>query len=93
MHRSFTSGGTVSDAGMLIGLDESAATQDIPTDELSLWQKNNFTAVANMPHLIAHELIHFNQDGLASDTTLLRAVLIEGMADFLGGTYFRKDCQ
>jgi hypothetical protein len=80
----FTSGGTVSEAGMLIGLDQSAATPDIPTEELSLWQRNNFTPVANMPYLIAHELIHFNQDELASDTTLLRAVLIEGMADFIG---------
>jgi hypothetical protein len=80
----FTSGGTSSDNGLLIGLDQSARTADIPVDELTLWERNNFTYLKNIPSLIAHELIHFNQVGLASDTTLLRAVLVEGMADFIG---------
>ena len=80
----FTSGGTVSETGLLIGLDQSAGTPDIPVAELSLWQRNNLSKVNTIPYLIAHELIHFNQDGLASDTTLLRSVLIEGMADFIG---------
>ena len=80
----FTSGGTVSEKGLLIGLDQSAGTPDIPVEELSLWQRNNLSKVNAIPYLIAHELVHFNQDGLESDTTLLRSVLIEGMADFIG---------
>jgi hypothetical protein len=81
----FNSGGTSTDAGLLIGLDQSARTQEVPDKELTLWQKNNFTDLKALPHLIAHELIHFNQDGLAGgDTTLLAGALTEGMADFIG---------
>ncbi len=80
----FTSGGTSSDNGLLIGLDQSVKTADIPVNELTLWQRNNFNDLKKLPNLIAHELIHFNQGGMSSDTTLLSAVLIEGMADFIG---------
>lgn len=78
----YTSGGTASSNGLLIGADQIAKTATIPTDELNLWEKNNFQAFESLPHIIAHELIHFNQSGLASDTSLLSAVLREGMADF-----------
>ncbi|SEO71437.1 Predicted Zn-dependent protease [Mucilaginibacter gossypiicola] len=81
----FSSGGTSSDNGLLIGLDQAVRTPDIPVDELTLWENNNFGKLDYIPNLVAHELIHFNQDGmLGGDTTLLRAVLVEGMADFLG---------
>lgn len=80
----FSSGGTASHNGLILGLDQDCRTPDIPTDELSLWQRNNFTDLKALPHVVAHELIHFQQDGLAPDTTLLRAALVEGMADFLG---------
>ncbi|QEM08813.1 TPR end-of-group domain-containing protein [Mucilaginibacter rubeus] len=82
---SFSSGGTSTDNGLLIGLDQAVRTADIPVDELSLWEKNNFGKLDYLPNLVAHELIHYNQGGmLGGDTTLLRAVLVEGMADFLG---------
>jgi len=80
----FNSGGTSTDAGLLIGLDQSARTKEVPLKELTLWQQNNFTNLNALPNLIAHELIHFNQGGLAGDTTLLSGALIEGMADFIG---------
>lgn len=80
----FNSGGTSTDAGLLIGLDQSARTEEVPVKELNLWQQNNFTNLKSLPNLIAHELIHFNQDGLAGDTTLLAGALTEGMADFIG---------
>ncbi|MBB6498373.1 TPR end-of-group domain-containing protein [Pedobacter cryoconitis] len=80
----FTSGGTSSDNGLLIGLDQGVRTPDIPVDELTLWQRNNFAELKNLPNLIAHELIHFNQEGMKNDTTLLHSVLVEGMADFIG---------
>lgn len=80
----FNSGGTSTDAGLLIGLDQSARTKEIPVKELNLWQQNNFTNLQSLPNLIAHELIHFNQDGLGTDTTLLAGALTEGMADFIG---------
>ena len=78
----WTSGGTASNNGMLIGTDQLSKTDDVPVDELNLWEKNNFQPLQNLPHIIAHELIHFNQDGLGQDTTLLSAALKEGMADF-----------
>ena len=37
-----------------------------------------------MPYTVAHELIHYEQRGMRSDTTLLAAALKEGMADFIG---------
>lgn len=81
----FSSGGTSSDNGLLIGLDQAVRSPDIPVDELNLWENNNFGKLDYLPNLVAHELIHFNQGGmLGGDTTLLRSVLIEGMADFLG---------
>jgi hypothetical protein len=80
----FNSGGTSTGAGLLIGVDQSARTEDVPVNELNLWQKNNFADLKSLPNLIAHELIHFNQGGLANDTTLLSNALVEGMADFIG---------
>ncbi|MGF6924647.1 tetratricopeptide (TPR) repeat protein [Chitinophaga sp. W2I13] len=80
----FNSGGTSTDAGLLIGVDQSARTAEVPVKELNLWQQNNFADLEALPHLIAHELIHFNQAGRGGDTTLLAGALIEGMADFIG---------
>jgi uncharacterized protein YjaZ len=78
----WTSGGTASNNGMLIGTDQMSKTDDVPIDELNLWERNNFQPLENLPHIIAHELIHFNQDNLVQDTTLLSNALREGMADF-----------
>ena len=82
----YTAGGTVSDAGLLVGINQIAKTDNIPVGELSLWEKNNFNLVQNLPYFISHELIHFQQDKLMKlgDTTTLLPVIAEGMADFLG---------
>jgi hypothetical protein len=80
----FTSGGTSTDNGLLIGLDQIVRTPEIPVNELTLWQNNNFNKLSSLPNLIAHELIHFNQNGMKQDTSLLHGVLVEGMADFIG---------
>ena len=79
----FSSGGTSTGNGLLIGLDQVVRTPDTPTDELTLWQQNNLNNLKTLPNTVAHELIHFNQK-MANDTTLLQAVLLEGMADFIG---------
>lgn len=80
----FTSGGTSTDNGLLIGLDQTVRTPDVPVTELTLWQNNNFNNLSSLPNLIAHELIHFNQSGMKPDTSLLHGVMVEGMADFIG---------
>jgi uncharacterized protein YjaZ len=79
----WNSAGTASDNGLLLGVDQIAQTPEIPTDELNLWEKNNFTPINRVPVIVAHELIHFQQDKIKRDTTLLCGALIEGMADFL----------
>jgi hypothetical protein len=76
------SAGTVSDNGLLLGVDQIAKSDDIPTDELSLWARLGFREVKGMPVIVAHELIHSQQGKLKSDTTLLSYAIREGMADF-----------
>jgi predicted Zn-dependent protease DUF2268 len=82
----YTSAGTTSNAGLLIGINQVCRTDSIPTGELSLWEKNNFNLLSNLPGIISHELIHFQQDELLkrADTTTLFYCLVEGMADFMG---------
>ncbi|HEX8461113.1 MAG TPA: DUF2268 domain-containing putative Zn-dependent protease [Segetibacter sp.] len=77
-----TSAGTVSENGLLIGVDQIAKSEDIPTDELDLWSRLTFREVKGMPVIVAHELVHSQQDKLKRDTTLLSYAVREGMADF-----------
>ncbi|MBD2722837.1 gliding motility protein GldB-related protein [Hymenobacter armeniacus] len=77
----WVSGGTVSDAGLLIGADQVANGPGVNTTELSLVQRNRCAPVSEMPSLIVHELVHRNQG--PQDGTLLSYALNEGMADFV----------
>ena len=77
----WVSGGTVSDAGLLIGADQTANGPGVNTSELSLVQRNRCEPVTNMPSLMVHELVHRNQG--PQDGTLLSYALNEGMADFV----------
>jgi hypothetical protein len=78
------SAGTVSSEGLIIGIDQACMSPSADTTELSNWEKANISTFKNLPYTVAHELIHFQQDGMASDTTLLKAAIKEGMADFIG---------
>jgi hypothetical protein len=75
------SGGTVSDAGLLIGADQIANGPGVNTSELNLVQRNRCEPVTTMPALMVHELVHRNQG--PQDGTLLSYALNEGMADFV----------
>lgn len=77
------SAGTVSSEGLILGIDQACMSPSADTTELSNWEKANISTFKNLPYTVAHELIHFQQDGMASDTTLLKAAIVEGMADFL----------
>jgi hypothetical protein len=77
----WVSGGTVSEAGLLIGADQVANGPGVITSELTLLQRNRCEAVTNMPALMVHELVHRNQG--PQDGTLLSYALNEGMADFV----------
>jgi Predicted Zn-dependent protease (DUF2268) len=78
------SAGTSSSEGLILGIDQACMSPSVDTTELSNWEKANISTFENLPHTVAHELIHFQQDGMASDTTLLKAAILEGMADFIG---------
>lgn len=78
------SAGTVSSDGLIIAIDQACMSPAADTTELNTWEKHNISTFKNLPYTVAHELIHYEQDGMASDTTLLAAAIKEGMADFIG---------
>ena len=78
------SGGTVSKDGLILGIDQAAMSPHADTTELSDWEKHNISRLADLPYTVAHELIHYQQNGMADDTTLLKGAILEGMADFIG---------
>ena len=80
----FTSGGTVSDNGLLIGINQFCDDPSIVKDELDPRTKRMFVNKQLLPGLVPHELIHFQQNGLIHDTTTLPSAIMEGMADFIG---------
>lgn len=77
-----SSGGTVSERGLLIGAEMFGRTPESPMDKLGDWLKTVLSPVENVPHIVAHELIHFQQ-GSPESTTLLSQAIREGSADFL----------
>lgn len=79
----WSAAGTVSDSGILVGLDQYVRTAGIPLHELDEWEKRNFHRLEELPALVAHELVHVQQRAMARDTTLLSSALREGMADFI----------
>lgn len=80
-----SSGGTISTRGLLIGTEMFARTPKTPDTELTQWHKQVTALVDNLPLIVAHELIHFQQKHpLASRSSLLARSIIEGGADFLG---------
>lgn len=79
---SWTSAGTVSDAGMLVGADQLCGARTTPVQELSLWARQNLGTLAQLPYVVAHEHIHSIQHK-NQDVSLLRGAINEGMDDFL----------
>ncbi|MET3112297.1 tetratricopeptide (TPR) repeat protein [Pedobacter sp. CG_S7] len=80
----FTSGGTATNAGLLIGLNQASQTEETPIDELDFKDQSRMSKIKYVSNTIAHELIHFQQGGMKNDTTTLSYAIREGMADFIG---------
>ncbi|HYY95763.1 MAG TPA: DUF2268 domain-containing putative Zn-dependent protease [Pyrinomonadaceae bacterium] len=78
------SGGTTADAGLLIGAEMYGRTPDTPEEELDGWLKQVLKPVELVPHIVAHELVHYQQKYPAGARTLLAASIKEGAADFVG---------
>jgi tetratricopeptide (TPR) repeat protein len=77
------SGGTASDNGLLMGAEMFTRTPGVPMSELTEWQKGAIMAQSDIPPLVAHESIHFQQK-YPAQVGLLCQCLKEGSADFLG---------
>jgi len=80
----FTSGGTVSPSGLLIGINQMSDGENVNIEELDFGDKLLMNKSKYLPNVVAHELIHFQQDGIKNDTITLGYVIKEGMADFIG---------
>lgn len=78
------SAGTVSSDGLILAIDQASLSETADTTELNTWEKNNISKFSDLRYTVAHELIHYEQKGMAGDTTLLSASIKEGMADFIG---------
>lgn len=76
------SAGTTGSSGLLIGADMFGRDPSIPVDELDEWHRTVVGFVSDIPTIVAHELIHYQQR--SEGGTLLAAAIHEGSADFLG---------
>lgn len=79
----FSSNGTISKRGLLIGTEILGKSDNIDTKK---WNKNITRLSMKREHIpvtISHELIHFNQKKMAKEKTLLKYALIEGSAEFI----------
>lgn len=78
-------GGTTSARGLLIGMEMYSRTPQASDAEFGDWHKRVLVAVENLPYIVAHELIHYQQKHPPTlKSTLLAQSIIEGGADFLG---------
>lgn len=79
-----TTGGTLTDNALYIGIDMYGRNDDAPTDELSNWLKAVVAPMDRVPYIVAHELIHYQQKySRSGDTSLLTRAIGEGSADFI----------
>lgn len=77
-----SSGGTTSKHGLIIGADMYGRTANMPEDELTKWHLSVIRSIEEVPHIVAHELVHFQQN--YDGGSLLQASIKEGAADFIG---------
>lgn len=77
------SAGTTSDNGLLIGLDQMAYSEDVDISGFSESKRQMLKHTSVLPNIVAHELIHYQQDKMNQSQTLLGQVIREGMADFI----------
>ncbi|MEO8620016.1 MAG: DUF2268 domain-containing putative Zn-dependent protease [bacterium] len=85
----FSTGGTTSSNGMLVGSEFYSITANTPLDELQQFQHDNVHLIDSLPIIVAHEHAHILQARARgvfthSNKTLLEQTLMEGGADFIG---------
>lgn len=77
-----SSGGTTSDAGLLIGAEMYGRTDSASLAGLGDWLRGVLRPVDELPGIVAHELVHYQQE--VQGFSLLAQSLREGIADFVG---------
>lgn len=77
------SGGTFTENALLIGVEMYGMSPTTPRDELSEWHKKVLKPIDEIPYIVAHELIHYQQKFPKGDRALLNSVIGEGSADFI----------
>lgn len=76
------SAGTVSENGLLIGLDMMGRSASAPLDELGDWHRSVVMPLEELPRLVLHEYVHALQ-ATSTPKTLLANSIYEGTADFV----------
>jgi hypothetical protein len=77
------SAGTLADEGLLIGLDMHGRQPGVALASLSSWHQAVLARPEDLPQIVAHELIHYQQFNRPAQPGLLAQSLLEGGADFL----------
>jgi hypothetical protein len=84
----FSTGGTTSANGLLIGAEFYSGDAATPRGELGAFQQANVASLDSLPFIVAHENIHAQQANAGSihgsGSSLLAQSIMEGSADFLG---------
>ena len=85
----FSTAGTTSSSGMLIGLEFFGIGPATPLEELTQFHRDNVRPLDSLPAVVAHEHTHILQARAGgvfthSNKTLLEQALMEGSADFIG---------
>ncbi len=75
-------GGTTGRAGLFIGTELFALAPDSPMDALTFWQRSVVKPLNVIPGIVAHELVHYQQRQLSTNTLLAQSIN-EGSADFV----------
>jgi hypothetical protein len=75
-------GGTASDRGLLIGAEMHVRAPETDESEFGPWLKAVMKPVDEVPIIVIHELVHFEQKS-HSPKTLIDKSLREGAADFV----------
>lgn len=75
------SGGTTSRNGLIISAEMYGLTPNMPKEELSNWLSTVLKPVDQIPHIVAHEVVHFQQNYKSKN--LLSASIKESSADFI----------
>jgi hypothetical protein len=84
----FSTGGTVTNDGIVVGTEFFSSDAATPLDELNAFARANVKPATALPAIIAHENVHVQQSRfgllLRSARTVLEFSVVEGSADFIG---------